>query len=258
MNILLSLVAAGLVPACGTPAGHAANEEPAEYVLDGLLSEGNHYDVASYLVRHPDFLSETAQSFNDGEWLNYETSADGRFRVYSMQYLRQANPPIENIIQFAHPYGPALRLEEMRDMGRIESVGMVTLPSKNYYLAVTGETYCSQGSYYTSTVRAFSLNNYTCEFKRAQVFKTKSGKMLDTIEVHWNDRGGSLSASEENFVGVSLEEAADSEMTAVVCVQVISSESGLPTDNEICYSWNGRCFEYEGIRDSMTSEMIRR
>jgi hypothetical protein len=215
------------------------------YTLDRLLSEGgSHYDVAAYLYRNPEFLQNTPRSFRDGGRLSYETSADGCFRVYSME-LPGCYPDIENILQYGpSKYEPVLLLDELEDKGRVWEIGMNDSASKKIYLPVSFQHFCCGGEYLSACIRSFSIIYDETGFSIQQepLFKTKSGKLLDSIEVDWDDDCGERSSN--NVFRIALD---NPENTREVYIQIIDAATGEALDKAIVYRWDGSFFNYAGI-----------
>lgn len=215
------------------------------YSLDSLLSDGgSQYDVAAYLYRNPDFLQNSPRSFRDGGRLTYETSSDGCFRVYSME-LPGCYPDIESILQYGDSeYDSLLILDEMEDKGRVWKIGMNDSDPKTIYLPVSFQTFCCGGEYLSACIRSYSINNDETGFsiQQAPLFKTKSGKLLDSIEVDWNDDCGERSSN--NVFCIALDNL---ENTREVYIQVIDADTGEALDKAIVYRWDGSFFKYVGI-----------
>ena len=225
--------------------------------LDSIACYGNIYDLASYLSHHPEFpLSTECYS---SEYVEYMSSLDGKFRVYSILPRRQSFPSFKNIIQYEYFSGRNLKLEMMDGLGCISEIGICYTKDKIIYLPITYKYSILHGTHIVSSVRAFTLDKHTYELNRAPVFKTKAGKFIDTIDVLWNSRGGSLDAYEDDFYGLRFN---IEPITSEVYVQVVPSSTGIPTDEEIAYLWDGCHFTYSGIvkatdRPIMSNNMNR-
>ena len=87
--------------------------------------------------------------------------------------------------------------------------------------------------------------------KREQTFVTKSGHLIDSIEVQWhNPFECSLP---DNYFGITIDNPKN---THEIYVQVIDENTGDPLDKAIVYKWNGRHFSYSEIRPMKIERII--
>lgn len=85
--------------------------------------------------------------------------------------------------------------------------------------------------------------NFRHELLPESVFKTKDGRMLHSIDVHWNDFGFRYNG--DNLRGITFDSEAS---TSEIYIQLIDENPGEPHDSAFVYKWDGSCFNYAGLQ----------
>ena len=239
------------------------NNSSIEYTnsIDSLMYHGgNHYDVASYLLNHPDYKDEG----KDERLFPYHKSmlsADGKVRVYSIfeddSYSYACG--FSNIVHYGtvryddEDYADYFVKADLDMEYCIHQIGTRETSDKTYYLFISVEQYTHQSEYYNFAVSAYSIDkyeyNYQHELMPESVFKTKDGRMLHSIDVEWDDFGFRYNGG--NLWGIAF----DSEVsTSEVYIQLIDDNPGEPHDSAFVYRWDGSCFIYTGMQPYMVAQ----
>ena len=242
------LLLAGALLACACHGGNGPTPETYGVLrqVDSLLDNGcGPYKVASFLGSHPEQLDLPVDSLAESHLAR--TSADGRFRVYSiMHWQNSAICDIHNLFLYRNGDDPDdvhLRADA-GDWGYIKDIGMLRTGDKTYYILVSEYLSVHQGLFLTTMVSVYSLDrNRYDSLKRESRFRTMSGRLTDSIEVEWDDYGAEKSW--DNLFGIAFDDRGD---TREVYVQVVDSRTGDAHDLAIVYRWDGRCFAYQGLR----------
>ncbi len=212
--------------------------------LDSLaFYEANHYDYASWLLKHPETLLHSPVEYSDSPYHCYTTSADRKFRVYSiLDQERWSDTYAYNIIQYTTSDqfdDVSLSVETLtRDI--IQQIGMISIGAKTYYLPITNLYVFHQGEYFRCSISAFSVTENHL-LKKEKLFLTRDGRYLDTIDVEWDDNGGTL--SNDDLFGIRLDSMFN---THEVQIQVIDGVTGEALNRTLSYKWDGRYFKYSG------------
>ena len=222
-----------------------ANEYGAGQKIDSLLDGGaNHYDVASYLFKHPEYLHVNIEPITDDFIWRYSvnSSADGKLRIYTFLDDLGYTRDVHNIFQYliADDLPVRVQADECNE-GTVNTIGMRCQGLKTYYLILND--YVSGHNCYTSGITAYSVrSDRDNSLKREPLFLTKGGSLIDSISIMWDDPHGDR---EGYFYGVKLDNL---ENTEEVCIQVVEAETGTATNKCIVYRWDGKHFAYSGIR----------
>lgn len=214
--------------------------------IDSLIDIGaNHYDVASYLFKHPEYLNVIIKPRMDSDIWRYSvnTSADGKLRVYS--FLDDLGYPqdVHNIFQYLIDDDLPVRVQadECND-GTVKTIGMRCLGVKTYYLIVT--EYVSYHNCYSTGITAYSVqSDWDNSLKKEPVFLTKGGNLIDSISIMWDDPHEDR---EDYFYGVELDNPVN---TKEVHIQVVDAENGMATNKSIVYRWDGKHFAFSDIKN---------
>ncbi len=244
-SVLFLFVLVMLFSSCTGQRSSLSDSPLTAYQLDSLLGEGgNHYDVASLLYRNPDFFYNSPRSFREGGRLSYDTSLDGQFRVYSIE-LQGNYPFIDNIIQCGDSRStPLLMMEAIEDKGPIYKIGMHNDGHRTIYLPVSFQYFCCGGEYISAAIRSFSIIRDSSGFSilSEPIFKTKHGRLLDSIEVDWDDNCGKEPSN--NIFCIDWD---NPDNVNEIYIQVIDADTGIALNKAIVYRWDGIFFNYAGI-----------
>ena len=242
-NPLPLLAAAILLGACHANGGHTPETYGVLRQVDSLLDNGcGPYEVASFLYSHPEQLDLPVDSLAESHCVR--TSADGRFRVYSIADWRSGSTcDIHNLFLYWNGDDDIHLKADAGDLGCIKDIGMFRSGDKTYYILVSEYVAVHQGMCITTTVSIYSLDRSRYDsLKRESLFLTKDYRLIDSIEVQWDDDG---TDEERGYpFGIALD---DREDTREVYVQVIDGRTGEATGLAIVYRRDGRRFGDRGL-----------
>lgn len=215
--------------------------------IDSLMYHGgNRYDVASYLLNHPDYADEKKDK-NLSPYHESLLSADGRLRVYSIYEVDGCYDHFKTLLHFqSEDYSGQPQMDVKADLENIEylihKIGVRKTPDKTYYLFCFGFHHAHQSEIYNFAMYAYSIDHEYCKLQPEYIFKTKGGRMLHSIDVIWDD---SDRYDGSNLWGIDI----DSENnTSDVYIQLIDENPGEPHDSAFVYKWDGSCFNYAGLQ----------
>ena len=228
--------------------GSLASEEckynnPIDSIVQNTEVDVRFDEVYSYLVSHPDFITDSDNHAYRGDALLWKDC--GNIRIYSIPWESIYSALGNNIVQIkGKACNNRLDTAFLRDnVGRMDNLFKVTNQvGKTYYILKTSTFTVHQGVIQWECICAFSIEKG--KLVKEKLFHSKSGQH-DVIEV---ECGGQreLPLYYDNVILICLDNIEEEDDGVPVVVIAEINKNDWPTGYGLKYQWNGNWFEYVG------------